>query len=85
VEVSTLSHVTPFTLMALRFHRGMTRPFFKRDRISDFELFDRHSLHATAQIKQRLSEGYPVDFQVCSDGFALIPPVAQDLSVILRM
>ena len=85
MEVGTLSHLARYILMVLRFHRGMTRPFFKRDRISDFELFDRHSLHAIAQIKQRLSEGYPVDFQVCLDGLALIPPVAQGLSVIFRM
>jgi hypothetical protein len=42
----------------------MTRPFFKRDRISDFELFDRHSRDAIASIQNRLREGYPIDFQV---------------------
>ncbi|KAJ7080558.1 cytochrome P450 [Mycena crocata] len=46
-----------------KFHRAMTRPFFKRDRISDFELFERHSCDAIAHLKRRLSEGYPVDFQ----------------------
>jgi hypothetical protein len=44
----------------------MTRPFFKRDRISDFELFDRYSADAISQVETRLREGYPIDFQVCS-------------------
>lgn len=26
-----------------RFHRSMSRPFFTRERISDFDLFDRHA------------------------------------------
>lgn len=30
-------------LTFLRFHRMMTRPYFSRDRISHFELFDRHT------------------------------------------
>ncbi|KAJ6512364.1 cytochrome P450 [Mycena vulgaris] len=54
-----------------KFHRAMTRPFFKRERISDFELFDRHSLHAIAQIKKRLHEGYPLDFQDVISRFAM--------------
>ncbi|KAJ7463233.1 cytochrome P450 [Mycena latifolia] len=54
-----------------KFHRAMTRPFFKRDRVSDFELFDRHSLDAIAQIKKRLYEGYPVDFQDMISRFAM--------------
>ncbi|KAJ7480774.1 cytochrome P450 [Mycena latifolia] len=45
-----------------KFHRAMTRPFFKRDRISDFKPFDRHSLDAIAQIRRRLHEGYAIDF-----------------------
>jgi hypothetical protein len=44
----------------------MTRPFFKRDRISDFELLDRHSHEAIAAIKMRIREGHPIDFQVGS-------------------
>ncbi|KAJ7155172.1 cytochrome P450 [Mycena filopes] len=54
-----------------KFHRAMTRPVFKRDRISDFELFDRHSQHAVAQIKKRLHEGHPVDFQDLISRFAM--------------
>ncbi|KAG2757595.1 hypothetical protein P692DRAFT_20711511, partial [Suillus brevipes Sb2] len=29
-----------------RFHQTMTRPFFARDRISHFEIFDRYANHA---------------------------------------
>lgn len=42
----------------------MTRPFFSRDRISHFELFDRHAETAITHMKQRLREGYAIDFQV---------------------
>jgi hypothetical protein len=42
----------------------MTRPFFSRDRISHFDNFDRHAEDAIRQFKNRLHEGYPVDFQV---------------------
>ncbi|KAJ7802611.1 hypothetical protein B0H14DRAFT_2614182 [Mycena olivaceomarginata] len=49
----------------------MTRPFFKRDRISDFELFDRHSRDAIASIQNRLREGYPIDFQDVVSRFAM--------------
>lgn len=41
----------------------MTRPFFSRDRISDFDIFDRHAAETVAAIKGRLAEGYPVEFQ----------------------
>jgi hypothetical protein len=43
----------------------MTRPFFHRERISDFDLFDLHAENAIAKFKARLREGYAVDFQVC--------------------
>ncbi|KAF7334357.1 hypothetical protein MSAN_02375000 [Mycena sanguinolenta] len=54
-----------------KFHRAMTRPFFKRDRLSDFELFDRHSNDAVSAIKNCLREGYPVDFQDIVSRFAM--------------
>lgn len=47
-----------------RFHRSITRPFFTKDRISDFELFERHTDEALRKAKARLAEGYPIDFQV---------------------
>ncbi|KAJ6591285.1 cytochrome P450 [Mycena vulgaris] len=46
-----------------KFHRQMTRPFFHRERISDFDLFDHHAEIAIAQFKARLHEGYAADFQ----------------------
>ncbi|KAK0451183.1 cytochrome P450 [Desarmillaria tabescens] len=46
-----------------RFHRSMTKPFFTRDRIIHFDLYDRHAETAITQMKQRLRSGYPVDFQ----------------------
>lgn len=42
----------------------MTRPFFSRDRITDFENFGRHSDDVIAQMKERFKQGYAVDFQV---------------------
>ena len=47
-----------------RFHRSISRPAFARDRISDYELFDRHARVVISQLKQRLCQGHAVDFQV---------------------
>jgi len=41
----------------------MTRPFFSKDRISDFELFDRHADQVIAKMKDRFKDGIPVDVQ----------------------
>ena len=41
----------------------MTRPFFSRDRISDFDIFDMHTTTAIDLIKNRLAQDIPVDFQ----------------------
>ncbi|CAE7097245.1 unnamed protein product [Rhizoctonia solani] len=52
-----------------KFHRGMSRPYFSRDRISHFDNFARHSDIAISKILSRLNEparpGLPtaVDFQ----------------------
>ncbi|KAJ7461739.1 cytochrome P450 [Mycena galericulata] len=54
-----------------RFHRSMTRPFFSRDRISDFDIFDKHANDAISQAVVRLREGYPVDFQDVASRFTL--------------
>lgn len=48
-----------------RFHRSMTRPFFTKDRITHFDIFDRHAEDTISQMKSRFKEGYPLDFQVC--------------------
>jgi hypothetical protein len=42
----------------------MTRPFFARDRVTDFELFDRHAEAVVARLKERFAQGEPIDFQV---------------------
>ncbi|KAK0190285.1 cytochrome P450 monooxygenase pc-3 [Armillaria mellea] len=46
-----------------KFHRDMTRPFFNKDRIADFDNFERHAVSTISQIKARLEEGFPIDFQ----------------------
>ena len=42
----------------------MTRPFFARERIADFETFDRHAEKTIKNMKERLRIGYAVDFAV---------------------
>ncbi|KAG1875428.1 cytochrome P450 [Suillus subalutaceus] len=54
-----------------RFHRSMTRPFFNKDRISHFDIFDKHAEDAISQLKIRLRDGYPVDFQDMVSRFTL--------------
>ncbi|KAJ7134537.1 cytochrome P450 monooxygenase pc-2 [Mycena epipterygia] len=46
-----------------KFHRSMTRPFFSRDRISHFDIFDRHADHLIRLLKARMRTGHAVDFQ----------------------
>lgn len=54
-----------YTSLQNRFHRAMTRPYFARDRVTDFELFDKHSEIVVAKLKERFSQGEAVDFQAC--------------------
>ncbi len=42
----------------------MTRPFFSRDRISHFDLFDEYAQTVVAKMKERFRMGVAVDFQV---------------------
>ena len=56
--------VHSITYLLYRFHRGMTRPFFSKDRISHFETFDGHAADAIKQVKARMKQGYAVDVQV---------------------
>ncbi|KAI6099100.1 cytochrome P450 [Pisolithus sp. B1] len=53
------------------FHRSMTRPFFSKDRISHFDIFEKHVDDALNQAKARLRDGYPVDFQDMVGRFTL--------------
>ncbi|KAK1231185.1 hypothetical protein PQX77_005711 [Marasmius sp. AFHP31] len=54
-----------------KFHRQMTRPFFTRDRITHFELFDKHAETAVSVMRTRLREGVPLDFQDLMGKFTL--------------
>ncbi|KAF9443684.1 cytochrome P450 [Macrolepiota fuliginosa MF-IS2] len=54
-----------------KFHRGMTRPFFSKDRVSHFEIFERHAVNALDQLKARLREGFPVDIQDLASRFTM--------------
>ena len=46
-----------------RFHRAMTRPFFTRERISDFDIYERNCDLALDTAKVRTREGFPIEFQ----------------------
>jgi cytochrome P450 len=54
-----------------KFHRGITRPFFSKDRITHFDIFDRHADVAIGKMKARFKEGYAVDFQDVVSRFTL--------------
>ncbi|KAF8075855.1 cytochrome P450 [Lyophyllum atratum] len=54
-----------------KFHRTMTRPFFSKERISHFDVFDRHAEDALEQAHNRLAAGYPIDFQDLVSRFTL--------------
>ncbi|CDO68134.1 hypothetical protein BN946_scf185003.g6 [Trametes cinnabarina] len=54
-----------------KFHRMMTRPYFYRDRISHFELFDRHAALLIKKMKDRFQGGHAVDFQDAIARFTL--------------
>lgn len=41
----------------------MTRPYFSKDRIVHFDIFERHADEAIALVKERLRQGYAVDIQ----------------------
>lgn len=42
----------------------MTRPFFTRERISDFDIYERNCDLALGTAKVRTREGFPIEFQV---------------------
>lgn len=49
----------------------MTRPFFTKDRISHFDIFDRHALRTLDILRARLASGYAIDFQDLVSRFTL--------------
>ena len=44
----------------------MTRPFFSKDRITNFDILDRCSDVVISKLKERFAQGEPIDFQVCT-------------------
>lgn len=65
VKTSSAS-VSGFYFYCIRFHRAMTRPFFVKDRVTDFDIFDRHADIAVNKMIERFGEGEAIDFQVTS-------------------
>ncbi|KAF9530968.1 cytochrome P450 [Crepidotus variabilis] len=53
------------------FHRAMTRPFFTRERISDFEIYGRNCDISLTLAKDRLRQGEPIEFQDLVGRFTL--------------
>ena len=45
-------------------HRSITRPFFVKDRVRDFETFDKYAMKTIETMKQRFNEGYALDLEV---------------------
>ncbi|KAH7882560.1 cytochrome P450 [Phlebopus sp. FC_14] len=54
-----------------KLHRTMTRPFFSIDRISHFDIFDRHAEAAVSLMKERFRSGLAIDFQDLISRFTL--------------
>ncbi|KAG9006477.1 hypothetical protein FRB93_008605 [Tulasnella sp. JGI-2019a] len=54
-----------------KFHRSMTRPFFARNRVTDFDTFDHHAETILKKIKERCQTGMPVDFQEAISQFTM--------------
>ncbi|PPQ85711.1 hypothetical protein CVT25_002479 [Psilocybe cyanescens] len=54
-----------------KFHRAMTRPFFTRERITDFDIYDRNWNISLQIAKDRLSEGFSLDIQDLISRFTL--------------
>ncbi|KAF8671824.1 cytochrome p450 [Rhizoctonia solani] len=46
-----------------KFHRNMTRPFFVRERISEFDLFDKYAQKFLARMEEHTDTGVPMDIQ----------------------
>ncbi|KAJ7063970.1 cytochrome P450 [Mycena amicta] len=46
-----------------KFHRGMTRPFFSKERISHFDTLDTHAELVVSSLQSRSRAGHAIDFQ----------------------
>ncbi|KAF8577266.1 CYP63 cytochrome P450 monooxygenase-like protein [Ramaria rubella] len=50
-----------------QFHRKLTRPFFARERVTDFGIFDTKASIAIQKMQERFDQGQAIDFQdICS-------------------
>ncbi|KAK7445180.1 Protein kinase alk2 [Stygiomarasmius scandens] len=54
-----------------KFHRNMTRPFFSKTRISDYDAFERHAEETLSVMAERLASGHAIDFQDAVARFTL--------------
>lgn len=54
-----------------KFHRGMSRPFFSRERIGHFDIFDSHAEHVLDVIETRMKENYAIDWQDLASRFTM--------------
>ncbi|PPR03000.1 hypothetical protein CVT24_012329 [Panaeolus cyanescens] len=54
-----------------KFHRAITRPFFTKERISDFDIYTRNCDKSLEEARKRLKEGYPLDIQDLIGRFTL--------------
>ncbi|TFK68747.1 cytochrome P450 [Pluteus cervinus] len=54
-----------------KFHRSMTRPFFNRDRVTHFHLFDRYAEKVLKKIRERMEAGMAIDFQDIMSRFTM--------------
>lgn len=54
-----------------KFHRSISRPFFNRERVTDFEIFAQHSDAAISLMLSRARAGYPVELQDLTGRFTL--------------
>lgn len=46
-----------------KFHRSMIRPFFSRDRLIQFKIFDKMATNTIAMMNEMMNAGYAVDLQ----------------------
>ena len=64
LAVRTIAEVYNLIVQSyIRFHRSITRPFFSKDRINDFEIFDRHADLVVSKLKERFNRGIAVNVQ----------------------
>jgi cytochrome P450 len=54
-----------------KFHRSLTRPFFNKERITDFEIFHRNTDATIAKIKEASAGGAALDIQDMAGRFTL--------------